>query len=78
MKRYHTLPAYAKLLLASGIGALFGWLYWYYIGCTSGSCPITANPWISTAYGALLGATWGFPAGKKADAKATTAQNIEQ
>jgi hypothetical protein len=36
-------------------GALGGYLYWYFIGCTSGSCPITSNPLHSTLYGVLLG-----------------------
>jgi hypothetical protein len=37
------------------VGALGGFLYWHFIGCASGVCPITGNPYISTAYGALLG-----------------------
>lgn len=37
------------------IGALGGFAYYYFIGCTGGSCPITGNPWTSTAYGALIG-----------------------
>lgn len=37
------------------IGGLGGYLYWYFIGCTSGTCPITSK-WINTTlYGALLG-----------------------
>ncbi len=43
------------------IGAALGFAYYYYIGCRSGTCPITSNPWISTGYGALFGLilTWG-------------------
>ncbi|MCK6617606.1 MAG: DUF6132 family protein [Cyclobacteriaceae bacterium] len=37
------------------LGAAAGYLYWYYIGCTSGSCAITSNPVNSTLYGALMG-----------------------
>jgi hypothetical protein len=37
------------------IGAAAGYLYYYYIGCYSGTCPITGNPCISTGYGALAG-----------------------
>lgn len=37
-------------------GAIAGWLYWKYVGCASGTCPITARPLTSTLYGALLGA----------------------
>lgn len=37
------------------LGALAGYLYWYFIGCTSGSCAITSNPMNSTLYGAMMG-----------------------
>jgi hypothetical protein len=37
------------------IGALLGFVYWYYVGCFSGSCAITSSPVNSTIYGALLG-----------------------
>ena len=36
-------------------GAVAGFLYWKFVGCTSGTCPITSNKYISIAYGALLG-----------------------
>lgn len=42
-------------LLGVVCGALCGFLYWYYIGCTSGTCPITASPVNSTLWGMLLG-----------------------
>lgn len=37
-------------------GAIGGFIYYSEIGCISGSCPITSNPYISTVYGAVLGA----------------------
>jgi xanthine/uracil permease len=37
-------------------GAGIGYLYWYFIGCNTGSCAITSNPWSSVLYGALFGA----------------------
>lgn len=37
------------------IGGLGGYLYWKYVGCFSGTCPITSSPIISTLYVALLG-----------------------
>lgn len=42
------------------LGAIGGYAYYYYIGCLGGSCPITSNPYISTAYGALIGAVAGW------------------
>ena len=37
------------------LGAIGGYLYWHYIGCVSGTCPITSSPIMSTIWGALLG-----------------------
>ncbi len=37
------------------VGALAGYLYWYFIGCSSGSCAITSSPVNSTLYGAFMG-----------------------
>ncbi|HWA36063.1 MAG TPA: hypothetical protein VG737_18105 [Cyclobacteriaceae bacterium] len=46
-------------LLVTGIvlGMAGGFLYWKYVGCLSGSCPITSSPTYSTIYGALIGGT---------------------
>ncbi len=48
-----------KLLLI-GLFAGLGYLHYVYIGCASGTCPISSNPYVSTGYGALLGAFVGF------------------
>jgi len=39
-------------ILAGGIG---GFAYYHFVGCSSGTCPITSNPYISILYGALMG-----------------------
>ncbi len=49
-----------KRTLAVLVGAAGGFAYYYFIGCTSGACPITSNPYISTAYGALIGGLIGM------------------
>ena len=38
------------------LGALAGFLYWNFVGCTSGTCMITSKPINSTLYGATMGA----------------------
>jgi hypothetical protein len=38
------------------VGGLAGYGLYRLIGCSSGSCPITSNPWISTLYGMIMGA----------------------
>ncbi len=50
------LFGYVKKILPVLLGAAAGYAYYYYIGCLGGSCPITGNPWTSTAYGAMIGA----------------------
>jgi hypothetical protein len=37
------------------IGGLAGFLYYHYIGCSSGSCAITSNPYKSIIFGGLFG-----------------------
>ncbi len=36
-------------------GAVGGYLYYHFVGCTSGTCPITSKPLNSTIYGAIMG-----------------------
>jgi hypothetical protein len=45
-----------RIVLGVLLGAAAGFAYYRFIGCASGACPITGNPYISTIYGALLGA----------------------
>jgi phage shock protein E len=37
------------------IGAIGGYLYYHFVGCASGACPITSKPLNSTLYGAMMG-----------------------
>lgn len=37
------------------VGAAAGLLYWKYIGCLTGTCAITSNPFRSTIYFAVMG-----------------------
>ena len=42
-------------IIGALIGGVGGFLYYYFVGCSSGTCPITSNPYISILYGGLLG-----------------------
>ncbi|MBK7105400.1 MAG: hypothetical protein IPH62_08960 [Ignavibacteriae bacterium] len=55
---------YKRILPVLG-GAILGYAYYYFIGCNSGSCPITSNPYISTVYGAAVGFLISIPSKKK-------------
>ncbi len=37
------------------VGLLGGFLYWKFIGCTSGTCPITSNWHTTTLFGGVFG-----------------------
>lgn len=36
-------------------GGIAGYLYYRLVGCSTGSCPLTANPYVSILFGALFG-----------------------
>jgi hypothetical protein len=57
MKIINNLKKYISLRLLLGIilGGLAGFLYYYFVGCASGGCPITSNPYLTIGYGILLG-----------------------
>jgi hypothetical protein len=44
-----------KMLLGIAIGAAVGALLGYFGSCTSGACPLTANPFRGAIYGAVMG-----------------------
>jgi len=37
------------------IGSVSGYLYYYFIGCKSGSCPITSHSYSTVIVGGLMG-----------------------
>ncbi|MEJ2048824.1 MAG: DUF6132 family protein [Calditrichota bacterium] len=49
-----------KLSIFTIGGAVIGFAYYYFVGCRSGSCPLTSNPFITTVYGSLIGLVLGF------------------
>ncbi|HOZ22067.1 MAG TPA: DUF6132 family protein [bacterium] len=63
---------YLRLGLGLLLGAAGGFAFYYFIGCRTGSCPITGNPYISSAYGALMGLLLVFPASQKKRAASET------
>lgn len=52
--------SFLKLTLGIALGAIAGFGYYKLVGCASGACPLTSNPYLSTLYGALMGGliTW--------------------
>ena len=56
---------YLKLGLGALAGAVLGYVYYYFIGCSSGTCPLTSNWHISTLYGTVIGLALAYPSKKK-------------
>lgn len=42
-------------LIGALVGAIAGYLYYYFIGCSTGSCAITSKPFNSSIYGLVMG-----------------------
>ncbi len=48
-------------LAGAVIGGIGGYLYWYNIGCNTGTCPITSSPTMSVIWAATMGSLiFGF------------------
>jgi Family of unknown function (DUF6132) len=50
-----TILKYRLTLIGLLVGAMGGYAYYHFIGCMSGTCPITSQPLNSTLYGAMMG-----------------------
>lgn len=51
-----SLKKHWLIILGTVLGALGGFLYWKFVGCESGGCPITASPVNSVIWGSVTGA----------------------
>jgi Family of unknown function (DUF6132) len=45
-----------RLIIGVIVGGLLGYGVYRFIGCSSGTCPLTSNPWISAVVGMVCGA----------------------
>jgi hypothetical protein len=46
---------YRKAIVGLILGGVVGFLYYYYVGCSTGSCAITSNPYSSVLFGSAMG-----------------------
>jgi hypothetical protein len=44
-----------RIIIGIVIGGVAGFLYYKFVGCRTGSCPITSNPLSSIIFGAIFG-----------------------
>ena len=45
-----------RLVIGIVVGGVVGFGWYKLVGCSTGTCPLTSNPVISTIYGAIVGA----------------------
>lgn len=48
-----------KIVISALVGGGVGFAYYRFVGCPTGTCPLTSNPYVSTIYGAVLGVLIG-------------------
>lgn len=53
--------SHLRTLAAAVLGAGLGAAYAHFIGCRTGSCPITSSVWSAGLYGLAVGAIAGWP-----------------
>jgi hypothetical protein len=64
IRKYPVIGKYGKYILFTAAGALSGFIYWRFVGCRTGLCPITANWHTSVLFGSLIGFL-AVPSGRK-------------
>jgi len=42
-------------IISAIIGGLGGFAYYYFVGCSSGTCPLTSRPFPAIAWGMVFG-----------------------
>ncbi len=50
-----------RVAIGAAAGAALGWGIYRFIGCRTGACPLTSNPWTAMIMWALLGAMMAAP-----------------
>ena len=69
------LRRYKGTMIGGIVGGIAGFAYYYYVGCASGTCPISSNPFVSTLYVGTIGALLGTRTKKKKQAYEHTETN---
>ena len=55
VKEFFTSWYFWRPFLGAAIGSIAGFLYYYFVGCSSGHCAIASSPYMSVLWGGLLG-----------------------
>ena len=58
-----------RLVIGVVLGAMGGFAYYYFVGCSTGSCPLSSNPYLMTIWGIFFGSVLFFKQEKKEKTK---------
>jgi uncharacterized membrane protein YedE/YeeE len=45
-----------RIIIGAVVGGALGFGWYKLVGCPTGACPLTSNPFVSTVYGMIVGA----------------------
>ena len=48
-----------KSVVGAAVGMAVGYVLYRFVGCKTGACPLTANPWVAMAIWGLMGLLLG-------------------
>ena len=54
-KKNCKLTGILRVIALPLVGSAGGWLYYRYVGCTTGTCAVTSSLWLSNVFGYILG-----------------------
>ena len=54
-KGWSAMPLAVRMLIGAVAGGLFGLARYKFVGCRTGACPLTGNPYIATFIWAMIG-----------------------
>ena len=54
-KKNCKLTSILRVIALPLVGSAGVWLYYRYVGCTTGTCAVTSSLWLSTGFGYILG-----------------------
>ena len=53
--------SHLRTVVAGALGAVMGAGYAHFVGCSTGTCPLTSSIWRAALYGLAVGAIAGWP-----------------
>jgi hypothetical protein len=53
------MKRFKKIMIFVVIGGVLGYVYYSFVGCSTGACPITSHPLNTILYGGVIGLILG-------------------